>query len=243
MNFSGIPRNSVGRALRLPLRLIPPSATVPVLQGPLAGMRWVVGASTHGCWLGSYEHEKVRLFRQIVRPGQIVFDVGAHVGYYTLAASRLVGRAGRVVAFEPVPRNLAYLRHHLEINEIGNVDVVESAVERSTGSAQFLEGMGSSMGRLSHDGDILVDTTTLEDACVRLAVPRVDVLKIDVEGAEVLVLAGGERILRDMHPVVFLALHGEQQRRGSLAILTRYGYTIEPIGREDLNDADEILAR
>lgn len=117
MNLSGIPRRSVlGRVLRAPLRLIPPGTVLPVLQGRLRGARWIVGAGTHGCWLGSYEYGKRRLFERLVRPGQVVWDVGANAGFYTLLASRLVGSTGSVVAIEPLPRNLSYLRRHLELN-------------------------------------------------------------------------------------------------------------------------------
>lgn len=107
MNISAVPHDSlVGRLLRWPLRFIPPELVVPILQGKLKGRKWVVGSSKHGCWLGSYEYHKRRLFEQLIRPGDTVFDIGAHVGFYTLLASILTGPAGRVFAFEPLPRNL-----------------------------------------------------------------------------------------------------------------------------------------
>lgn len=64
---------------------------VPVLQGSLRGRKWIVGSSNHGCWLGSYEWKKQRLFTRTVSSGDVVFDIGAHVGFYTLLASVLVG--------------------------------------------------------------------------------------------------------------------------------------------------------
>src|SRR6266436_706615 len=129
INLSAIPSSRwFGRVLRWPLQWIPQDAVVPILQGPCAGMRWIVGSSTHGCWLGSYEYEKRKLFEELVGPGDVVYDIGAHVGFYTLLASVLVGHTGRVVAFEPSPRNLAYLRRHLAMNRLNNVTVVEGAV-------------------------------------------------------------------------------------------------------------------
>ena len=92
MKVSEISNRSVaGRLLRLPLALIPPALAMPVLQGPLRGYRWIVGSSNHGCWLGSYEYAKQRLFAQMVRSGDVVFDVGANVGFYTLLAACRVG--------------------------------------------------------------------------------------------------------------------------------------------------------
>lgn len=68
-----------------------------------------MGSSSHGCWIGSYEYHKRRLFEQAVTPGSAVFDIGAHVGFYTLLASVLVGDQGRVVAFEPNAGNVRLL--------------------------------------------------------------------------------------------------------------------------------------
>jgi len=72
-------------------------------------------------WLRSYELSKVRLFASTIRAGRTVFGLGAHAGYYTLIASRLVGESGHVIAFEPAPRNLEYLPRHLSLNHISNV--------------------------------------------------------------------------------------------------------------------------
>src|SRR5579862_7724955 len=106
-NLSGISRKSwLGKLLRAPLRLIPRSAVLPILQGPLRGKKWVVGSGNHGCWLGSYEHDKQSLFQKTVRTGDIVYDVGANAGFYSLLASVLVGEKGQVYAFEPLPANL-----------------------------------------------------------------------------------------------------------------------------------------
>src|ERR1700748_2608728 len=90
MNLSGISNESlVGRALRSPFRLIPAAATVPILQGPLRGRGGIVGSATHGCWLGSYEFETQRAFGRLVNGGDVVYDLGANVGFYTLLAAQL----------------------------------------------------------------------------------------------------------------------------------------------------------
>src|SRR5574341_673203 len=129
MNFSAISSNSgVGIALRYPLRWIPHERVVPVLQGRLRGKRWIVGASVHGCWLGSYEYDKQKRFVREIKKGDVVYDIGAHVGFYTLLASELVGPSGQVIAFEPLPRNLGYLHRHLALNSCKNVTVIEAAV-------------------------------------------------------------------------------------------------------------------
>jgi hypothetical protein len=129
INFSGISCSKfVGQALRLPLRLVPRGAVVPIIQGPLRGRRWVVGSSNHGCWLGSYELAKQRTIIDLVRPGWTCWDVVANVGFYTLLFSQLVGPRGRVVAFEPAPANIPQLERHIRINGCANVDLVKTAV-------------------------------------------------------------------------------------------------------------------
>ena len=76
---------------------------MPIWQGRLKGKRWIVGSGASGYWRGSYEYENQLVFVRMVARGSTVFDVGAHVGFYTLLASVVVGPAGRVFAFEPVP--------------------------------------------------------------------------------------------------------------------------------------------
>ena len=90
MDFSKLSyRSFVGKLARLPLRLIPKKAVLPILQGQLRGKKWVVGAGNHSYWLGSYEMHKRQAFEREVKPGMVVFDVGANVGFYSLLAAYL----------------------------------------------------------------------------------------------------------------------------------------------------------
>jgi protein-L-isoaspartate O-methyltransferase len=144
MGFSAIDRRTwLGRAVRWPLSLIPPGTRLPIMQGRLRGYRWIVGSSTHGCWLGSYEREQQRVLERRLASGDVVFDIGSHVGFYTLLASVLVGERGRVVAFEPIPESLRYLDTHLRINAIGNVEVIAAAVSDRAGRARVAAGAAS----------------------------------------------------------------------------------------------------
>lgn len=222
----------VGAVLRLPLRLIPPSTVVPVWRGPARGLRWIVGASTHGCWLGTYEAPNVRQVVRVLRPGQVFYDVGAHVGYYTLLAARLVGERGRVVAFEPVARNLALLRRHLRLNGLRNVEVRPVAVGSAPGAVGFAyDPREHSTGRLAATvGNLHVQVTTL-DVTVEVdgaAVP--DLIKIDVEGAEYDVLVGAQRLLERHRPQLLLSTHGEALATRCREFLSARGYTLSPLG-------------
>jgi FkbM family methyltransferase len=243
LDFSAIPVGSrIGRALRAPLKLIPEGMVLRVLQGPLRGARWVVGWSTAGCWLGSYELSKARLFASTIRPGMTVFDIGAHAGYYTLIASRLVGGSGHVVAFEPAPRNLRYLRRHLS-HHVSNVTVLEAAVSDRAGVERFDLGAGSYLGRLDPAGTIDVRTTTLDELVTGRSVPSPHVLKLDIEGAESDALVGAAGILREVRPAIFLATHGSRVHDSCLSILRRSGYSVRALEHGDPACSDELIAR
>jgi FkbM family methyltransferase len=243
MNFSAISyRSTLGKLLRLPLRLVPREMPVFILQGPLRGKRWIAGSSTHGCWLGSYEYEKQHLLAQMVKPGCTVFDIGANVGFYTLLASTLVGTHGRVYAFEPVSRNVRYLRKHLDLNHLSNVTVIEAAVADRDGVALFDEGPDRSEGRISAQGKLRVEMVALDRLVETGRLPMPDYLKIDVEGAESMVLHGASNLLVKRHPVILLATHGIEVHRESCSLLIALGYALSSIDNRAIQDTDEILA-
>lgn len=236
-------RSPVGRLLRLPLRLIPAASVLPVMSGPLRGARWAVAAAPHGAWIGILERTKVRHFVERLRPAMTVWDVGANAGLYTLASARAVGAAGRVVAFEPMPRNLQFLRRHIVLNGLTNVEVCDAAVSDAEGVVRMADGDSPSEFHVAPDGAWLIRAVTLDGW--RAGDPRraPDLVKIDVEGAEGAVLRGGARLFAELRPTVYLALHGEDQRRECLQWLDRWGYRTTSLDRgRDLATSDEWLA-
>lgn len=97
---------------------------------------------------GLYEPSVARLFENILGEGMTMVDLGANIGYYTLLASRLVGRSGRVYAFEPDPENHQYLLRNIVANGCRNVTVVEKAVYNITGTMTFLRDPHGAAGFL-----------------------------------------------------------------------------------------------
>ena len=243
MNWSGISDNSLmGKILRFPLRFLPVQTQMPIMQGRLKGKKWIVGSSSHGCWLGSYEYGKQRLFERTIAPGSVVFDLGGHVGFYTLLASELVGHKGQVFVFEPVPRNLLYLREHLRLNQVSNVTVIESAVSDKSGAVAFDEGLNSSMGHIASHGRLQVKTVALDELVSKGEIPVPDYMKIDIEGAELLALVGSKSMLAKSHPTLFLATHGSRVHQECCRLLQSLGYQIQAIDGMNLQQASEILA-
>jgi FkbM family methyltransferase len=221
------PASLLGRLVRLPLRLVPPTHIAKVRGGINKGARWIVGSSNHGCWLGTYENDKQALVSRVVHPGMVVWDVGANAGFYTLAFSHLVGRTGRVYAFEPFAENVNNLLKHVRLNGLENTTVVQAALVDQTGLARFSIAASNSMGCISEEHTPYVVPTYAVDEFLRYfpdACPQL--LKIDVEGAEAGLLSGASQLLNQFGPAILLALHGETQCRECREILVSHGYRL-----------------
>jgi FkbM family methyltransferase len=152
---------------------------------------------------GVWEPETAAFFRGWLRPGMTFVDAGAHVGHYTLLASDLVGAEGRVIAFEPHPLLGPVLRRNAERAGCANTTVSELALGRASGAADLIlhpcDNFGSSSLRADaedgHRPRAPVEVTTLDDYLEHAGGPRVDVIKLDVEGAELDVIDGARRTL------------------------------------------------
>lgn len=160
----------------------------------------------------SWNPEEYRAFRGAVRPGSVVLDVGANVGSYTLLFAMWAGPAGRVFAFEPAPEAREGLRVHVALNGVTErVEIVPAAAAASVGSARFqIDGASGGNAIASGAGSgtpsIEVETTTIDAFCEHRRV-RPDVIKIDVEGAELAVLKGARRTLASPNVQAFLEFH------------------------------------
>jgi FkbM family methyltransferase len=233
---------------------------LPVVFEDSHGLRYVLNPGENaGIYLandGNYEVRETRFCERVLRPGMSAFDVGANIGLYTMLFSRRVGIAGVVHAFEPDPENLRRLRVNLALNEMENVRVTPAAVYSRAGTVQlhvFPPSLNAwhSLGRPTlpdpfHPGrttapiaERSVEATTLDDHCDRHGIDRIDLLKIDVEGAELDVLRGGAALLgaRRVGVVLFEVslpqtialghspadLFGELESRG----YTSYGLDVE----------------
>lgn len=167
------------------------------LEYPLAT---AVGADL---FAGCFESAELAFVRAHLRPGDVVLDVGANAGLYTVIAARMVGSSGHVFAFEPDDRAVALLRRNIALNGLSNVTVIEAAVSDETGQRQFAAASDIAMSSLAAsrraDQQIqlwrTIDTIRLDDALDTYRVERAAFLKIDVEGAEKLVLEGAFELL------------------------------------------------
>jgi FkbM family methyltransferase len=218
---------------------------VPLMLGPLRGCWWQLasGGKVARLLLGTYEPEQSGLFQKHIRAGEQVLDIGAAAGYYTLLAARLVGPSGQVVAFEPDRANLRYLRAHVRANRLKQVTVLPLAVGEQSGQFRFGGGTGTGTGRLCDEGVHEVAVQRLDDlAAERDLAPRH--VKIDVEGAELGVLRGGERTIREFRPTIFLSTHdwiAPGVHRACCELLAAWGYRLQPIRGNSVERTSELL--
>lgn len=156
---------------------------------------------------GTYAPERrvMVLMSRLVRPGMTVVDVGAHLGYYTLLLRKLVGGVGRVYAFEPSPVFYETLKTNLAMNGFVDVVAVPMAVADFCGYQDFhhsVVGGGSSLyRRLEGSTVVKVQVTTLDAFFGELGWPKVDLIKIDIEGAEAAALRGAKELIRRSAPL------------------------------------------
>jgi FkbM family methyltransferase len=230
------------------IKLLPQWA-YPVLRGPLRGAKFILGtlageARGASVYLNMVEPEQTTAFVNTIKNGQVFFDIGANVGYYTILGARLVGTQGRVFAFEPVIRNVVYLYQHILLNKANNVIIVPTACSDFLSLQIFTAGENFATGHLGEDGDahntFPVPTISVDEVIQQMNVLP-DVIKIDVEGAELSVLKGAQNTLRVAKPKILLSTHSEILRKTCLEYLGEFGYTFEVLSQDKTNPS-EFLA-
>jgi len=204
----------------------PRTLVVQDFDGNLFEVRLNEHMGSHIFWFGSYSREILLALGRLLRPGMVVIDVGANMGEVALFATKRVAPGGRVICFEPVPALAASLEQSIRRNEASGIEVVNCGLADRIGSAVLFntserfhdgtdhaglatiypqEGRSTVAGRVS--------LTTLDEFLRPRAPGRVDVIKIDAEGAELPILRGAVETLRTWHPHLIL----EVQRATSKA--------------------------
>lgn len=210
-------------ARRLGQRLLR-GVPVRVRSGVNEGRRWSLVTAGRGCASGRFGRRRLEALAALVRPGECLWDLGAHKGFVTLAAARMVGPGGTVVAVEPGRSNLSFLRQHLAWNGVGNVRVVEAAVSDRVGRGRF-GGRGDSLGyRLGRGGEE-VDVRTVADLVERETLPPPTAWKIDIEGEEVAALRGADDLLRG-DAVLLVSVHSRPLHAELTELLAERGFRL-----------------
>jgi FkbM family methyltransferase len=213
---------------------------------------------------GTYEPAEMAFVSRFLRPGMTVLDIGAHHGMYSLLASRRVGPTGRVVAFEPSPRERQALRRHLQLNRAGNVDVEEFAVGDSAAEAELFvaelrnDGCNSLRPPVVAAESIPVHVVKLDDWLPQCKLPPVDFVKMDVEGGELAALQGASASFQaGFRPVILAEVQDVRTEpwgypaREIIRFLERYSYrwfslkedgSVRPLEAHRITFEDNLIA-
>src|SRR3990170_708877 len=193
---------------------------------------------------GFYEKYETALFKSVVKKGMVVVDIGANIGYYTLLASHLVGREGKVFAFEPDPSNYDLLLKNIEINACTNVVPVQKAISSKSGRIKLfldknnLGGHSLSEANVDKSSFIAVEAILLDDFFKNIDV-KIDVVKMDVQGLEMHVLEGmtdtvnqnaNLKIITEFWPIGLQ--NAGSSSIGFLQKLGDFGFVLYRIGQE-----------
>ena len=193
---------------------------------------------------GSYEPNTLRLLRKLLQPGDVFLDVGANAGVFSLVAARCVGAEGHVYSFEPSEREHTRLCDAIQLNHLeGIIRPIRSAVGAHTGSetlrvaAEPYTGHNTLGSRFSYEGVETsrmesIEMTTLDEFARRHELARIDLIKLDIEGAESAALAGAAGILRRHRPVLVIEVFSRS--------LASFGASVAEI-QEHLRHADYRL--
>jgi FkbM family methyltransferase len=161
-------------------------------------------------WAGAYEPSLVRVLKSLLKPGMVFLDLGANIGYFSAIAAALLGASGRVFAFEPSPACFERLQRNLR--SFVQAVALQCALSDKAGLASLYlhpteSGWGSLLPASELTQRVKVNTIRLDDWAEETGLPRVDFLKVDIEGGEYAALLGGQAVLKRFRPIVFAELN------------------------------------
>ncbi|MEZ5561168.1 MAG: FkbM family methyltransferase [Pseudomonadales bacterium] len=183
---------------------------------------------------GDYEPETLHLLDQLIKPGMTVLDAGAHAGIYSLYASSLVGPKGQVHTFEAEPALASWIERSIALNHLHNVTVNATILSDVEGEVSFFRASDASVNSLVEPRDVYsyevvrLPSTTLRGYLAKTGIDRIDLIKMDIEGAELTVLATVQDLLSTSERLMLIIEFAES--RASLealaAFLVQCGYRL-----------------
>lgn len=178
-------------------------------NGVAKGLKFNTGESCPELALGTYEVPIQNIFTQHLKPGNVFYDIGANVGFFSIIAAKLVGDGGKVYAFEPGEGNASSIRHNARLNNFNHIEVIEKAVSHTSGEGQLLLAKYSGGHALATAdappdlaGEVTVDLVSIDDLIAQNKIAPPNFVKIDVEGAELDVLKGMTETIKTARPAI-----------------------------------------
>ncbi len=245
------------RLLRGTLNQLAPSGLteVEIAAGAAQGMRMRLDLQAEkDYWLGTYELDLQAAIQHLVHPGMTTYDVGANIGFVSLMLAQASGDSGRVIAFEALPANLDRLRANISLNDLQDrISWVHAAVIDRDSPVEFLVHASASMGKAAGSAGrqhgehetIRVPGLSLDHFVFETGGPPPDLIKLDVEGGEVLALPGMRQLLSEIRPTLLLEVHGERAAQLAWDLLTGLGYRLYRMaaGYQPVQSAAQLEAK
>lgn len=203
--------------------------------GPAQGLVYpVVLPDDKQIWIGTYEQDFSETLAAAVRPESSCYDIGGYRGFF--AGVMACRGASSVHVFEPLPPNAEQIRRMAALNPRLPLHVHEMALADVAGETTFAVMPATSMGKLSRSefdsgnrptNITTVKVETVDQMIAQNRIPPADLIKIDVEGAEILVLQGAMRLIRDRRPTLFIEVHSRDLAQACFAFLQQHGYGLK----------------
>jgi FkbM family methyltransferase len=219
--------------------------TLPILSGPGKGLKIRADLIDRkdAYFLGKYDRYILDQVMPFVQRGSTIWDCGTYIGFYTLVFARSVGSAGRVVAIEPDLRNLERTQENAALNRLTNIIFVNAAIGAPVGEVDFIvdDGTNSHLpgtyaGGLEMEGiwnardnqkpRSRVECISLDQALLDKELPKPDLIKLDIEGAEKDALQHAVCIFEQVRPLLLLELHNPECDRAAWDFSRRFRYEL-----------------
>jgi FkbM family methyltransferase len=214
-----------------------------ILNGSASGLRFNPGPSDSRFLLGTFEPALQQILTEHLQAGDVFFDIGANVGFFSVLAGRLVGPVGEVHAFEPLPNNARRVATNAELNGFTHVRVHEIALSDRDCTSTFRVSAVPTFGALSDSpmsvdqeiGSVNVQVRSLDNWMREGTARPPKLIKLDIEGSETEFLRGARETIAEFRPVLLIELHGTN--RPVAEFLEAMSYSIDIVGGDDVRDA------
>lgn len=203
------------------------------------GLKWILNPSDHMqsglFWLGAQDYWDIYHIKKLLKPGDVIFDVGANFGYYSIVLSASLNKQCEVHAFEPNQPTYDRLLRNIELNELTEIIVTHRlGLSDVAGTGHIIEradNSGAATIEITQEGGN-ADLITLDDFCRDRKIARMDFMKIDIEGFEERMLLGGRDIIKKLKPVMLIELNPPTLARANSSVervsdlLHQFGYEL-----------------
>ena len=248
--FTKLIRNSLNR--QLPIGI----SEQTIAGGPLRGCKFYLDMqSEKDYWLGTYEVSLLESAVKLIQPGWVIYDIGANVGYLTVLFAKLTGREGKVYAFEPLPANIERLTKNVEVNGISEqVIICPYAIGDRRDEVVFYVGNSDDTGKVEsvvsvkekeNNEKITVEMISLDEFVEQGNDCYPQLIKIDIEGAEILAIKKMKTILQEIKPIIIIEIHSKDAGQIVWNELAKYNYKVNKLDKpkEILLDGTSIAKR